>query len=60
MPLKTADAYFICGPGELIDNTNELLLLNNINQKKINFERFTTVEKTDVLIMILMKLFQMY
>ena len=48
IPLKTADAYFVCGPGELIDNTNELLLLNNINQKKINFERFTTVEKTDV------------
>ena len=48
MPLKTADAYFVCGPGELIDNANELLLLNNINQKKINFERFTTVEKTDV------------
>jgi ring-1,2-phenylacetyl-CoA epoxidase subunit PaaE len=47
MPLKTADAYFVCGPGELIDNVNELLLLNNINQKKINFERFTTVEKTD-------------
>jgi len=47
IPLKTADAYFICGPGELIDNTNELLLLNNINQKKINFERFTTVEKSD-------------
>ena len=48
MLLKTADAYFVCGPGELIDNANELLLLNNINQKKINFERFTTVEKTDV------------
>ena len=49
MPLKTADTYFVCGPGELIDNTNELLLLNNINQKKINFERFTTVEKTDLI-----------
>jgi len=48
MPIKTADAYFICGPGELIDNANELLLLNNINQAKINFERFTAVEKTDV------------
>ncbi len=46
--LKTADAYFICGPGELIDNSNELLLLNNINQNNIHFERFTTVEKTDV------------
>ena len=46
--LKTADAYFICGPGELIDNASELLLLNNINQAKINFERFTVVEETDV------------
>ena len=48
MPIKTADAYFICGPGELIDNANELLLLNNINQAKINFERFTVVEKEEV------------
>ncbi|MBT3612298.1 MAG: 2Fe-2S iron-sulfur cluster binding domain-containing protein [Flavobacteriales bacterium] len=48
IPLKTADAYFICGPGELIDNANELLLLNNITQKKINFERFTTVEKRNI------------
>ena len=47
-PIKTADAYFICGPGELIDNANELLLLNNINQAKINFERFTVVEKEEV------------
>ncbi|MDG1348604.1 MAG: FAD-binding oxidoreductase [Flavobacteriales bacterium] len=48
MKIKTADAYFICGPGELIDNANELLLLNNINQAKINFERFTVVEKEEV------------
>ena len=48
LPIKTADAYFICGPGELIDNANELLLLNNINQAKINFERFTAVEKVKV------------
>jgi len=48
IPIKTADAYFICGPGELIDNANELLLLNNINQAKINFERFTVVEKEEV------------
>ena len=44
LSLKSANSYFICGPGELIDNTNELLLLNNINQSKINFERFTAVE----------------
>jgi len=46
-PLKLAETYFICGPGEFIDNINELLLLNKINQTKINFERFTTVEKKE-------------
>ncbi len=43
--LKIADAYFICGPGELIDNANELLLLNRVNQNDIHFERFTAVKK---------------
>ena len=38
--LKTADDYFLCGPGQLIDNSQELLLLNNVNQAKIHFERF--------------------
>lgn len=42
--LKSADEYFICGPGDFIDNANELLLLNKINQNKINFERFTSVQ----------------
>ena len=45
--LKLADDYFICGPGELIDNVNELLLLNNVNQSKINFERFTATKKSE-------------
>jgi ring-1,2-phenylacetyl-CoA epoxidase subunit PaaE len=45
--LKSADAYFICGPGELIDNANELLLLNKVNQNNIHFERFTVVEKEE-------------
>ena len=43
--LKSADDYFLCGPGELIDNTQELLLLNNINKSKIHFERFSTVKE---------------
>jgi ring-1,2-phenylacetyl-CoA epoxidase subunit PaaE len=43
--LKSADEYFLCGPGELIDNTRELLLLNNINQSKIHFERFSSAKK---------------
>ena len=46
--LKSAEAYFICGPGEFIDNANALLLLNKINQNKINFERFTTEKKEDI------------
>jgi len=46
--LKSAEAYFICGPGEFIDNANELLLLNKINQNKINIERFTSVIKEDI------------
>ena len=43
--LKTADDYFLCGPGEIIDNSQELLLLNNINQAKIHFERFTAAKE---------------
>ena len=47
--LKSAEAYFICGPGEFIDNANELLLLNKINKNKINIERFITVIKEDII-----------
>ena len=46
--LLSADTYFICGPGEFIDNANELLLLNKVNQKRINIERFTSGIKEDV------------
>ena len=45
--LKQADDFFICGPGEVIDNTNELLLLNQINQSNIYFERFSAVKNDD-------------
>ena len=43
--LKDADDFYICGPGDLIDNVKELLLLNQINESKIHFERFTAAEK---------------
>ena len=46
--LKDADAFYICGPGDLIDNVKELLLLNKVNESKIHFERFTAAEKTDI------------
>ena len=45
--LKEANEYYICGPGDLIDNVKELLLLNNVNESKIHFERFTASEKAD-------------
>ena len=44
--LKSADAYFLCGPGDLIDQTNELLL-NQVAQNNIHFERFTTTKKEE-------------
>lgn len=45
--LKEADDFYICGPGDLIDNVKELLLLNKVNESKIHFERFTAVEKVN-------------
>jgi ring-1,2-phenylacetyl-CoA epoxidase subunit PaaE len=43
--LLTADAYFICGPGEMIDMTEAFLLENGVDKSKIHFERFTSVKK---------------
>ncbi len=43
--LKNSDDYFLCGPGELIDNSQELLLLNNVNKAKIHFERFSAAKE---------------
>ena len=41
----TADAYFICGPGEMIDMAEEFLLENGVDNSKIHFERFTSAKK---------------
>lgn len=38
--MKNADSYFLCGPGGLIDNSKELLLLNQVKESNIYFERF--------------------
>ncbi len=42
--LKHADSYFLCGPGEMIDNIDQFLLDNDISKEKILFERFTSGE----------------
>jgi len=43
---KNIDDFFICGPGEMIDTVSDFLLSVNIDSKKIQFERFTSTDKT--------------
>jgi len=40
-----ADAYFICGPGEMIDMAEEFLLEKGVDKLNIHFERFTASKK---------------
>lgn len=40
--LLNADHYFICGPGKMIETTENFLLENGIDSSKIHFERFTS------------------
>lgn len=40
--LKEADSYFLCGPGEMIDNVNQFLNDFGTESNKIHFERFTS------------------
>ena len=45
--ILSADAYFICGPGEMIDTVSNFLTMKGIEKSKIHFERFTTTEKEE-------------
>lgn len=45
--LASADAYFLCGPGEMIDTVNSFLVDLEIKEEKINFERFTANVKQE-------------
>ncbi len=40
--LIDADSYFLCGPGEMIDNVNSFLSSLGVEENKIHFERFYT------------------
>ena len=40
--LKDVDSYFLCGPGEMIDNVNQFLQDIDTESSKIHFERFTS------------------
>ncbi len=45
--ILSADAYFICGPGEMIDTVSDFLTMKGIEKSKIHFERFTITEKEE-------------
>jgi len=40
-----ADAYYICGPGEMIEEVSEYLIKNHIEKSKIHFEKFSSSKK---------------
>ncbi len=39
--LVSADSYFLCGPGEMIDTVSSFLIVQGVKEDKIHFERFT-------------------
>ena len=42
-----ADAYYICGPGEMIDSISDFLKENEV-KGKINFEKFNSPKKSKI------------
>ena len=47
-PARSKDAeYFICGPGQMIDDVEKVLLDKNIDKKNIHAERFTAADSKD-------------
>jgi ring-1,2-phenylacetyl-CoA epoxidase subunit PaaE len=45
--ILSADAYFICGPGEMINTVSDFLTMKGIEKSRIHFERFTATEKEE-------------
>jgi ring-1,2-phenylacetyl-CoA epoxidase subunit PaaE len=45
--LLISNAYYICGPGNMIDNVKNFLDLNSIDSNKINFELFTSPDSSE-------------
>lgn len=42
-----ADAFFLCGPGEMIDTVKSFLIEKSVNESRIHFERFTTSDNQE-------------
>ena len=45
--LLNSNAYYICGPGNMIDNVKSFLDLNSIDSNKINFELFSSPDSSE-------------
>ncbi len=48
LKFKNASSYFLCGPGEMIDQISDLLFLYNIPKNNINFERFSSTSDSKI------------
>ena len=47
--ILNADGYYICGPGDMIDNVEDFLINNNIDKSQIHFELFAPKQDTKLL-----------
>ena len=48
--IDQVDGFYICGPGDMIDNSDSFLQESNINSTQIHFERFTASISEDKLV----------
>jgi ring-1,2-phenylacetyl-CoA epoxidase subunit PaaE len=46
--LLSSNEYFICGPGNMIDNVKNFLDLNAIEASKVNFELFSSPDSAEI------------
>lgn len=43
------DTYFLCGPGDLIEQTKEILIENGVTESNIRFELFTSSKEEETI-----------
>lgn len=46
----TVDTYFLCGPGDLIEQAKNVLIDNGVDEENIRFELFTSSQKEEVIV----------
>lgn len=45
----TVDTYFLCGPGDLIEQSKEILIDNGVDDSNIRFELFTSSQEEETI-----------